>query len=352
MAQIEKRTLPSGNFTYRARIRIQGLPEQSASFPTRTLAKEWARKKESEMKESRYFPRNDGKNRTFAMFADQYIAKILPKNPKALSKQRLHILWWKSKLGGYYLSHISPSMIAEMRDLLLSEITCRHKLRSPSTVNRYLATLSRAFTFCVKEYGWLKENPVLSIQRPKENKARERFLIKEDIEKLLDSCRKSRSPHLYPIVLFALATGARQGEILHLKWEDVDIIHGIAIFRETKNGESRSVALSALLIESLKQERKKRIILSPYVFPNSHGQPVDISTAWEAAVKRAGLQNIRFHDLRHTAASYLAMSGASTLEIAAILGHKTLAMVKRYSHLTTTAIAKALFKMNNEIFGT
>ena len=165
------------------------------------------------------------------------------------------------------------------------------------------------------------------------------------------ACLKSKSQFLYPIVLFALSTGARQGEILHLKWDDVDFIQGIAIFRATKNGDTRSVALSKNLIECLKKEQGKRFIPSPYVFPSADGKkPADISTAWKMVIKQSGLKKIRFHDLRHTAASHLAMSGASTLEIAAILGHKTLSMVKRYSHLTTSATSTALFRMHAEIF--
>jgi site-specific recombinase XerD len=162
------------------------MPEHCASFPTRTAAKEWAHQRESELKNCHYFPHDSGK-KTFATFADLYIAHYLPKNPKAFSKQKQLMLYRKSKLGSYYISHISPSLIAQHRDELLSQITKRHKLR--------------------------------------------------------------------------------------------------------------------------------------------------------------------FHDLRHTAASHLAMNGASTLEIAAILGHKTLAMVKRYCHISTSATAQILQRLNNAIFG-
>ena len=117
-------------------------------------------------------------------------------------------------------------------------------------------------------------------------------------------------------------------------------------FRGMKNGETRTVPLSRSVLECLEQERKRRIILSPYVF-----HCVEIRTAWENVIEKAGLQGLRFHDLRHTVASHLAMNGASTLEIAAILGHKTLAMVKRYSHLSVSATAFALNRMNEEILG-
>jgi integrase len=350
MAYIEKRQHPNGTVTYRARIRIKGMPDESASFTTRTSAKEWARKKEAEMKEARYFPREEGKYHTFSSFVELYIKKYLSKNPGSLTKQTQIMRWWKNHLGKYYLIHITPPLIAELRDQLLSGRTPKGTPRTTSTVNRYLSALSKAFNICIKELGWLKENPALFISRPKENKSREKYLTLEEIPRLLQACTKSKSKYLHTIVLFALSTGARKGEILNLKWQDVDIIHGRAIFRETKNGETRCIAINQQLIDCLKNERCKKVVLSPYVFPSTDGtQPADISQGWKNVTKELGLINFRFHDLRHTAASHLAMSGASSLEIAAILGHKTLAMVKRYSHLTTSAIANALFKMNEAI---
>ena len=184
MAYIEKRTILDGSISYRARIRILGMPEASASFPTRTLAKEWVIRKEAEMRTARYFPRDEGKNRTFGSFVDIYIQKILPKNQQAFKKQLQLILWWKNHLEGYFLNHTSPSMIASLRDQLLEETTRRNQLRSPSTVNRYLAALSCAFTTCIREFGWLKENPVILIRRPKENKSQDRFLLKEEVAPL------------------------------------------------------------------------------------------------------------------------------------------------------------------------
>lgn len=346
MAYIQKRQHPNGNMTYRARVRISGMPDKSATFATRSQAKLWAQKMEAEIRQGRYFPKQEDKERTFGEFIDRYIEKELPKKPKSLVKQTSQLLWWKKHLGAYFLCHISPSMLAELRDRLLEETTCRGKLRSSSTVNRYLAALSQALTIAVKEWGWLKENPLSKISRLREGKARERYLEKEEIARLLDTCRQSKSPYLYGIVVFALGTGARRGEILNLKWEDVDFIRSVATFRGTKNGETRTVPLSRSVLECLEQERKRRIVFSPHVFPCA-----EIRTAWENVIEKANLKELRFHDLRHTAASHLAMNGASTLEIAAILGHKTLSMVKRYSHLSVSATALALNRMNEEILG-
>lgn len=346
MAYIQKRQHPNGHITYRARIRINSMPDKSATFSTRTQAKIWAQKMEADIRQGRYFPKQEDKERTFGEFIDRYIEKELPKTPKSLAKQTSQLLWWKKHLGSYFLCHISPSMLAELRDKLLEETTVRGKLRSSSTVNRYLAALSQALTIAVKEWGWIKENPLLKISRPREGKARERYLEKEEIHRLLVECRKSKSPYLYGIVIFALGTGARRGEILNLKWEDVDFVRSAATFRDTKNGETRIVPLSRSVLECLEQERQRRVVLSSHVFPC-----INIRTAWENVVEKANLKGLRFHDLRHTAASHLAMNGASTLEIAAILGHKTLSMVKRYSHLSVSATALALNRMNEEILG-
>lgn len=347
MASIQKREHPNGNMTYRARVRVVGMPDKSATFPSRSQAKLWAQKMEAEIRQGRYFLKQEDKERTFEEFIDRYIEKELPKRPESLNKQRSLLLWWKKQLGSYFLCHISPSMLAELRDRLLEETTVRNKPRSPSTVNRYLAALSQALTIAVKEWGWLKENPLLKISRLREGKARERYLEKEEIVHLLDTCKQSKSPYLYGMVVFALGTGARRGEILNLKWEEVDFSRSTATFHSTKNGETRTVPLGSSVLESLQQERQRRFVLSPYVFPCA-----DIRTAWENVVEKAGLKKLRFHDLRHTAASHLAMNGASTLEIAAILGHKTLAMVKRYSHLSVSATAMALNRMNEDILGT
>ena len=352
MAYIEKRQHPNGNVTYRVRIRQKGAPPLSSSFRTRREAIEWSQRMEGEVRAGRYFGREPSKEKTFAQFIERYIEKELIKNPKSYKKQKLQLSWWNEHLGKYFLCHITPSIIAELRDQLMAEKTRKGTLRTPSTANRYLAALSRAFTICEREWYWIRENPVRKIIRPRENKPRERFLDKQEISLLLDVCKKSKSQYLYPIVLFALSTGARKGEILSLRWADVDFARQTAIFRETKNGETRAVHLSATIMKRLQEEKERRAVASPYVFPSHDGtKPADITGAWESAVKQAGFKDVCFHSLRHTAASHLCMGGFSALEIAAVLGHKTLAMVKRYSHLSMSATARALDKLNDEIFG-
>jgi integrase len=243
MASIQKRKKANGEYSYRVRIRVEGAPLITDTFPTRKAAEAFARRMEAEVRDGRYFGREEDKGKTFAKFIDRYIEKELPKNPKSFSKQKMLLSWWKSNLGDYYLCHITPAMIAELRDKLMTEMTPRKSLRTSSTANRYLAALSRAYTICQKEWHWIKENPVLKITRPKENNPRERYLEREEIELLLEACKKSKSPHLYAVTVFALGTGARKGEILGLKWEDLDFKKSIATFRNTKNGSTRTVYL-------------------------------------------------------------------------------------------------------------
>lgn len=350
MASIQKRVHPSGRTTYRARIRLSGSPDLSETFPTRRDAKEWSSKMEAEVRQGRYFGRTESKERTFAELIDRYLERECH-SLKSFFKYKPQLLWWKKHLKGYYLCHITPSVISEVKERLLKEETPRKTLRSQSTANRYLAALSGAFSIAVREWNWLKENPVSKINRYKEGKPRERFLTKEEIEKLLAICKTSRSPHLYPVTLFAICSGARKGEILGLKWKDLNFTRNTATFRDTKNGETRTIPLSPALVSCLLDEKKRRVILSEYVFPSGDGkQPACIRGAWENAVKEAGLE-ICFHTLRHTAASHLTMGGASVIEVGAVLGHKTLAMVKRYSHLSVSSTAKVLYRMNDEVLG-
>jgi integrase len=190
------------------------------------------------------------------------------------------------------------------------------------------------------------------VSKPKEPRGRVRFLSDEERQCLLDACKVSRSAYLYTIVVLALSTGARRGELLSLHWGDVDLKRGLLTFRETKNGDTRAVPLTGYALDVLSTHAKIRRLNTTLVFPNDTGtQPASIREAWEYAVRRAGIANFRFHDLRHSAASYLAMNGASLAEIAEVLGHKTLAMVKRYAHLSEAHTRGVVERMNRAVFG-
>ena len=168
--------------------------------------------------------------------------------------------------------------------------------------------------------------------------------------RLLKAC-KEQSIELYLCVLIALSTGARYSEITNLSWKDIDMQHKQFHFLNTKNGDDRGVAITTNVYNELNNFRKIRKINSDKVFISNDGKNIIyLRGQFEKALKNAKIENFHFHDLRHTAASFLAKGGASLLEIATILGHKTLQMVQRYSHLTKGHTAQVLEEMNEVMF--
>lgn len=215
-----------------------------------------------------------------------------------------------------------------------------------------MAALSHAFTIAMKEWQWIDDTPMRRVLKPKEPRGRVRFLSDEERSRLLTECRASESQYLYTAVVLALSTGGRRMEIMSLSWKDVDLERGIITLHETKNGERRVLPLAGHALDLMKQHAKVRHVSCDLVFPGkSFKAPVDLRTPFENALKRAEIADFRWHDLRHSCASYLAMNGASLAEIAEILGHKTLQMVKRYAHLSEAHTSKVVARMNEAIFG-
>lgn len=203
----------------------------------------------------------------------------------------------------------------------------------------------------MRELEWVESNPVRRVERFPESRGRTRFLDTDERDRLLEACAHSSSRHLYGAVAVALGTGGRHGEVLGLRWRDVDLRAGEAAvtFRDTKNGETRTVALEGLAWDALRQAHSLRRLDTDLVFPSRKGdRPASIRNAFDRAVEVAGLEDFRFHDLRHTFASYLAMSGATLAEIADALGHKTLAMVKRYTHLSQQHARSVVQRMHRK----
>lgn len=294
-------------------------------------------------------PSSEARKRTLADAIDRYLAVTLPqsKYQKNASEQHRLLAWWKGELGSRPLFGITPATIAEIRDKLAIEKTPKGKRLSGATINRRITALSGVLTVAVTEYGWLTKNPIPNVRRMPDSKARERFLSDAERKALLAACAASEHEALLPLAQLALATGARKGELLGLLWEGVNLERRTAHFADTKNGESRTVPLAAPAVATLKTWSRGRLRVGP-VFPYTKNQ---IEKPWQAARKAAGLPDFRFHDLRHSAASYLAMSGASLMDIAAILGHKTLAMVKRYSHLSEQHTRAAVDRMAEKFLG-
>lgn len=350
MATITERRTENGKRHYQVKVRLKGYPPQAATFRRKKEAERWAQATEAALRERRYFKAAESERRTVGELIDRYMREILPAKRSARS-QRAQLLWWRRELGHLTLADLTPATIADCRDRLARGETPSGKKASPASQVRYLAALSHTFTVAVREWGWLDDNPVRKVRRPTEPRGRVRFLLEKERTALLGACKRSRNPLLYPLVVLALATGARLGELLSLRWSDVDLSRGVARLARTKNGEPRTLPLIGHALAVLQTRAAERENDTSFLFPSEHGRtPATLQRPWKQALAEAGIGNFRFHDLRHTAASYLAMTGATPTDIAAVLGHKTLSMVKRYAHLSDQHVSQVVARMNESIF--
>ncbi len=351
MGSITPRQDLKGKTTYQVKVRVRGFPTKTATFARITDARRWEQKTEVAIKEGRYFDTEKKVDILFRDAVDRYINEILiHKKPSTYKDQLQQLKYWRDKFGKYNLSDITPSLVTEHKNKLAQGKTPRG-IRSKATVNRYLAVLSHLFTVSVKEWEYCKGNPVSNVSRFKEGRGRTRYLSDIERQALLEACKMSDSEYLYIIVVLAISTGARRNEIVGLKWEQVNFEREIITLYETKNGEIRVLPVQGHALNLLKNLARYRNNRTGYVFPSERiDSAIDITSSWRTAMKRACLEDFRFHDLRHSAASYLAMNGASLTDIAEILGHKTLDMVKRYAHLSESHTKGVVAKMNKKIF--
>lgn len=360
MANIQKRETKSGEVSYRVQIRIKGRPPETATFKRLTDAKHWAQQTEADIRRGKHFKTAEAKKRTMAETIDRYFHDVLSHRENPVN-QKTYLNWWKKQIGAYTLADITPALIVEKRNELVGSKNKYGRSVGSTTANRYTQALGHVYTVASKEWGWVSDNPVSNITKFKEGRGRVRFLSDEERIALLEACKCSENAFLHEIVVLALSTGARKMEILNLKWQDIDFERGVIVLHETKNGDRRVLPLQGYARELLKALHKNRILGCDYAFPSKKVkrdkvgkfiyQPIDIRTAWENALKKAEIEDFRFHDLRHSAASYLAMNGASLAEIAEVLGHKTLQMVKRYAHLSEAHTSSVVASMNKRIFG-
>ncbi len=345
MAHIEKRKTSKGQIRYRAQIVLKGHPRVSETFSTRREAKRWAERTTEAMRQRRFEPGSESEQRTLGDLVQRYIEEKLP-HLAGQQHTRRKLEWWAGQLGqDTRLCQITPASIASARDRLAAGNGLSGKVLSPSTVRRYLTVLGSAMNAATKEWFWMDDNPCSKVIRPTEPRGRVRYLDDDERPRLLAACKESPTQLLYPLVVMALCTGARRGELLRLAWQDVDLERGFAVIHHSKNGDRRALAITGLAAEVLEEWSQVRRLGCDLVFPGRRGKATFPQRAWKAALEAAGIEDFRFHDLRHTFASYLAMSGATLAELAEALGHKTLAMVKRYAHLTEGHTAGVVARM-------
>lgn len=351
MAVFDKKITGSGKLTYRARVRLKGHPPLSKTFDRLSDARRWAHKVETEIRSGRAFSRFEAEKHTIAELIDRYLAEILHKKSPAMREvEKWHLLWWRKELGPYLLSDLNTAMIIECRSKLENGKVARGTKRSPTTCNRYISTLRYVFTIAERDWEWIDHNPVKKVVKLKEPGGKIRYLDDDERERLLAECQTSKSPYLYTIVLIAVSTGMRRNEILTLTWRQVNFVQKCIILETTKNGRARRVPIQGSAYEVLREFARVRRLDTELLFPrdNDPTQHAIIREAWRQAVKRAGIKKFRFHDLRHTAASYFAMSGATTRDLCDIFGWQTMQMAMRYAHLSESHTGELAAKMSEK----
>jgi len=343
---------------------MNGFPTRTASFPTRRMAERWAKTIEADMIEGRHFRSVEARRRTLGEAIDRYLEEELPKKRNG-STSRSNLPWWKKQLGHLKLADVTPAILVEHRGKLARETFTRAKSdsarttvrkgdlpnrhsRSAATVNRYLAALSHVFTVARKEWHWVSHNPFDGVGKLHESRGRVRFLSEEERTALLRETVKD--PVLHTFVVLALSTAARAGELWNLTWQDVDLKDGRLLFRITKNATPRMAWLHAEAKRLLAEHGTVRRLGNNWVFVSPTGRRYRYEKVFRAACEAAGIEGFRFHDLRHSAATYLAREGASEQQLKAIGGWKS-GVVSRYVHLAATETRDIVQKMNEKILG-
>lgn len=327
---------------WQAIVRLRGYPSQSRTFPTKTEASTWANAVETDMRRGRFVSATEAERTNFADLAKAFREEFAPfhyrKRMDGKEAWRFQLARLEEFFGDFSLAAIDQKLVAKFRDQRLMGMGSR-KAVGDSTVRKEIFMLSKVLGFAETERGITlpRGNPTDKIRKPAEGGSRDRRLTTDEWKRLEVQLRKSRSPFLWPAVQLALETAMRQGELLALRWENIDRERGLAFLPETKNGEARAAPLSSRARDVLKALPRA---ISGAVFPVER---LTIYHAFVATCKRAEIENFTFHDLRHEALSRLAERGDfSVLELAEISGHKTLQMLKRYTHLNAERLAKKL----------
>jgi integrase len=321
-------TLRNRNNKWQARIRRSGQPDVTKTFLTKIDAEKWARSIEIEMDRATYVNSSFAEKTQFKDLIERYLKEITP-TLRSFHEDtyRLKKLI-KNPIAQLNLTQLTPTRIAKYRDERSSEI-------KPSTLLRELSHISSIINHARREWGLHIENPVNLIKKPPMSQGRNRILTDNELNHLLIELEKI-SPWYKLLAEFALETAMRRGELMSLLWVNINLEKSIAFLPLTKNGDSRYVPLSTKAIRILKSLPRD---IDGRVFPLNKGT---VSALFLRAARRAKIENVRFHDLRHMSITRLASIFSSPMELASISGHKSLSMLKRYTHFRAEDLAKKM----------
>lgn len=307
---------------YEARVKVHGTT-RSKSFATHQLARAWARSAESALSTEECAVEATARSSSITLSAalERYAAEVLPRLKGAPQERYRVASLAATTMAQQRLDAITPAVVKDYRDQLAGAGN------SSSTVRLKLALLSRVFSVASKEWGYAVVNPVASVTKPPAGKARTRRLLGSEEQRLLDAARQCHNPHVAPLIAFAIETGMRRGEMLSMRWADVELPRSIVTLSATKSGHPRWVPLSsaakAILRRQMEAGTERPFPLAATLLEN----------AWEHVLKRAGIEDLRFHDLRHEALSRWAHRlNGDVFKLSLVSGHRTLQMAQRYVH--------------------
>jgi integrase len=350
MASFRKYRNDDGTTSIAAQVRIKPFKAIAKSFPTKPAAKEWAEAKEKELRAQRKHgaDRTDLPALTVRTLLDEFLRDSEVASLRYFDDLARLCAWWSNEMGA--------TKVADVGVLKLR--TARGKLqdggaRSAATVNRYLSALrscwnwGRAAGLVPQDRGWPTR---LLLTEPK---GRVRFLNDVELANVL-AAAKAQSAVMHAAIMVSIATGLRQGELLRLKWADIDLNAGKLVVLISKTDTARAVYLPSVAVDALKELRKGKIVSASTVFLLDDGRPLrksNLEARWKVIRKDAGLEDFHWHDLRHSCASFLAQRGASLLEIGSVLGHRSPSVTQRYAHLIEGAPVKGHTELDAKLRG-
>jgi len=313
------------------KIRRASLPPQTRTFDNRMHAQQWARSVESDLDKGIVVDRRTAQRLSLAEVLERYRREVTPtKRGSADENLRLKAMAQRP-FARIRMSALTSSQLAAYRDERL-------KVVSGATVNREFSVLSHAIDTARREWDvYLPTNPCTLVRRPPQGRPRDRRLQGDEEKRLLAACRGARNRWLVHFVALAIETGMRRSELLGLLWDNVDLERRTALLPLTKNGDSRGVPLSSRAVDVLRA-------LPPSTNGRVFGELTReaLKQSFNRAARRAGITGLRVHDLRHEATSRFFEKGLNVMEVASVTGHKTLQMLKRYTHLSVTDLATRL----------
>jgi integrase len=326
MATFQKRA----NGKWQARIRRDGQNPISKTFTTKSDAEKWARAQEREMDRGAFLPTDAAERTTVAAALARYQKEVFPRLARGGSSLTGNLARLRAELGGISLMSLDSAHVAGYRDKTLKSGL------SAQTVRHDLGLLHRVLKTASIDWGISLPRGIPVVRMPSMPRPRDRRLKRGEEEKLLKAAT-AYGGDMADILSFALETAMRRTELARMRWEHVDLKNRVALLPETKNGEPREVPLSPKALKILKSRcRDLGPVWRYYENPNA------ITQAFIRICQRGGLPGLRYHDLRHEATSRLFEKGLNMMEVAAITGHKTLEMLKRYTHLRAQDLASRL----------